>query len=336
MTLKPMAALWRLVLSAVGSVLLLVLVVNVVTQPVDTKLRSYTAEFTDASGLHLGGDVRVRGVRVGKVDSLNLERRNGQSLAEVKFTLDTHYGVLPVTRLAIRFQALTGLRYIDVINPAENYSATDLVRQVPISMTQPSFDITSLFNGLQPVIATLSPADLNTFTANAATFLTGDGEGLAPVLDSMRKLTAFLSNRQDVVATLMHNLADVANSIGGQSQSLIKLMDMANEPIDATLGVINEFRKSQLYGPEFAKPVVQLFRNLGFLDPGVDIDSALDKAISNVDETVDAFKLIPVMWANIPPPAPDGAPEPCSRGAADLPMSMDVLLNGRRVMLCNN
>ena len=34
-------------------------------------------------------------------------------------------------------------------------------------MTQPSFDITALFNGLQPVIATLSPDDINTFAENA-------------------------------------------------------------------------------------------------------------------------------------------------------------------------
>jgi phospholipid/cholesterol/gamma-HCH transport system substrate-binding protein len=113
-------------------------------------------------------------------------------------------------------------------------------------------------------------------------------------------------------------------------------MDMANKPIDGALDVIGEFRKSQLYGPEFATPVVRLFNNLGFFDPGVNIDSALDRAISNVDETEDAFKLIPVMWANIPPPVPDGTPEPCSHGAAQLPISMDVLLNGRRVMLCNN
>ena len=74
-------------------------------------------------------------------------------------------------------------------------------------MTQPSFDITTLFNGLQPVLATLSPDEINTFTENAIAFLQGDGNGLGPMLDSIHKLTAFVSDRQQVVATLVRNLA---------------------------------------------------------------------------------------------------------------------------------
>jgi phospholipid/cholesterol/gamma-HCH transport system substrate-binding protein len=332
--MKPVALLWRLGLSVAVAVVLFILLSNTLKNPVAINTRTYTAEFTDASGLHPDGDVRVRGVRVGKIDSLELARRDGQNVAQVKFTLDRQYGIVSMSRLAIKFQALTGVRYLDVANAAEGYAAADLIAQVPTSMTQPSFDVTALFNGLQPVLATLSPEEINTFTANAASFLTGDGSGLAPLLESVRRLTEFVSDRQEVVAALTRNLSQVADTIDGKSKQFIHLIDLLNQPVDGALTVLDEFRKDLLYS-NFYDPVVRLLHNLG-LKPGINIDDALDRAFSNLDRFFDAFKLVPVMNDNIQPPGENDDPvEPCSRGRFQLPETMDVLLNGQRVVLCN-
>jgi phospholipid/cholesterol/gamma-HCH transport system substrate-binding protein len=274
-------------------------------------------------------------VRVGKVESVDLARHDGQNVAQVKFTLDQRYGILAISRLAIKFQALTGVRYVDVTDAAEGYAAADLVTQVPTSMTQPSFDVTALFNGLQPVLVTLSPEEINTFTANAASFLTGDGGGLAPLLESVRRLTEFVSDRQDVVATLMANLSKVADAIESKSKQFIHIIDVLNQPVDAALTILDEFRKDFFFGGDFFGPVVRLLNNAG-LKPGINIDNALDRAFSNLDNFFDAFKLVPVINENIQPPGEnDDTVEPCSRGRFQLPETMDVLLNGQRVVLCN-
>jgi phospholipid/cholesterol/gamma-HCH transport system substrate-binding protein len=331
---KPVAALWRLGIALAVTVILLTLVINVIRQPVDAKLNSYTAEFTDVSGLRNGADVRVRGVRVGKVDSIDLRRRDGQSVAEVGLTLDEQYHIAANTRLAVKYQALTGLRYVDVQNAHEGAaSGVPAPNPIPTSMTLPSFDITRLFNGLQPVLATLSPDDLNKFTANVDTFLSGDGSGLGPVLESVNTLTRFLADRQQVVATLLQNLKNVADSMSGHSRDFVQIIEWLNRPIDAALMVLDEFRKSQIYGPDFTRSVVQLLNSAG-LKPGIDVDAALDKAITNFDDTMDAIKLVPVVWDNIPPPGQAGEPLACSNGRAELPLPVDVLLNGQKVVLC--
>ena len=333
--MKPLAAAWKILVALAVSVVLFILLSNTLVNPVHIGTRTYIAEYTDASGLHPDGDVRVRGVRVGKVDTVGLTRVDGQNVAQVKFTLDNKYGVVADTRLAIKFQALTGVRYIDVTNPAEEFADGDLIEQIPTSMTQPSFDVTALFNGLQPVLATLSPEEINTFTSNAASFLTGDGSGLAPLLESIRRLTEFVSNRQQIVATLMNNLAEVADGLGGTSDRFIHLIDLLNQPVDKLNSVLDEFRKDLLYGADFFDPVVRLLHNAGFRN-GVNVDDALDRAFSNLDNFFDAFKLVPVINENIPPPGNDGTEvEPCSRGNFQLPETMDVLLNGQRVVLCN-
>jgi phospholipid/cholesterol/gamma-HCH transport system substrate-binding protein len=333
--MKPLAATWRIAAALVVAAVLFVLLGNTLTNPVSVATRDYTANFTDASGLHPDGDVRVRGVRVGKVKSVALARDNGQNVARVQMTLDRKYAVVGITRLAIKFQALTGVRYIDVTNPAEGYRTSDVVTQIPTSMTQPSFDVTALFNGLQPVLANLSPEEINTFTANAASFLTGDGSGLKPLLDSIRRLTEFVSQRQQVVATLMQNLSNVSKGIGGTSEKFIHLVDLANQPIDGALTILDEFRKDLVYSKDFFDPTTQLLHNFGFRN-GVNVDDSLDRAFANLDNFFDAFKLVPVINENIPPPADEEtAVQPCSRGRFQLPETMDVLLNGQRVVLCN-
>lgn len=342
--ITPKAALWRLALSALAAGVVGVMIINLVRQPVAAETRSYTAEFSDASGLMLDADVRVRGVRVGKVTSIRLARNAGRSVAAVGFSMENRFGIDPSTRLAIKFQALTGLRYLAVIDPATSASAAGdtevgdpgvgLLSHVPSRMTQPSLDITTLFNGLQPVLATLTPDQINTFTDNVATVLAGDGRGLGPMLDSIRQLTDFVADRQSVTSTLLANLSALSDAVGGRAREFIQLLEWANRPVDAALGVLDEFRKSDVYGPRFTQALVRLLHNMG-LQPGADIDDGLDKAITNFNDTLDGFKMIPVIWANIDPPGQTGAPVPCSRGRAQLPETLDVLLNGQRVVLCN-
>ncbi|AEF37794.1 MCE-family protein Mce1B [Mycolicibacter sinensis] len=333
--MKPASALWRFALVSVLSVVLLIIIANAIRQPVQVPTSTYHAAFTDVSGLADGADVRVRGVRVGKVNSIDLQRNDdGSNVAALTFTLDNRFTIVPDTRLAVKYQALTGLRYVDVQNPAEGdlHGATK-VTHVPTEMTQPSFDITVLFNGLQPVLATLSPEEINTFTDNTVAFLQGDDGGLEPMLESIHKLTRFVANRQDVVATLMHNLNTLADGVKGRSEYLTQMLDEIELPINQAVSMADEFRKSQIAGQDFTDTVIRLLAAAG-LRPGMDPSRALDQAFTNTYDAIEAFKRTPVIWENIPPPPEDGGPVPCSKGRPQLPEAVDVLLNGQRIVLC--
>lgn len=333
---KHLGALWRLAMAGLVTVLLLIVIANAITQPVDGGVRSYTAEFTDVSGLRTGADVRINGVRVGKVELIRLERKDGRSLGAVDFTLEERYNVGAGTRFAIRYQALTGERYVEVKGASVGAPAGARVQRITTAMTQPSFDITTLFNGLQPVLATLSPEEINTFSENTVSFLSGDGNGLGPMLDSIRRLTSLVSDRQQVVAALMHNLAAAAQALGGNAPQFMNLLEWMRTPIDAAMSVLDEFRKSSVYGPAYVNGILKLLDAAG-IKPGINIDDALDRAITNVHNSMEAFKRLPVLWQNIEPPSHEGVtPVACSQGPAVLPPSVEVLLNGQKVVLCKN
>ena len=202
-------------------------------------------------------------------------------------------------------------------------------------MTQPSFDITVLFNGLQPVLATLSPDEINTFTENSLAFLQGDGNGLEPMLDSIHKLTAFVADRQQVIATLVRNLATLADASSGRSQYLITILDNFELPINMALSRYwTNFASHKLPAQTSLVGVLRLLAAAG-IRPGIDINKAFDRAFTNTYDAIEAIKRTPVIWDNISPPPEDGAPVACSHGRVQLPETMDVLLNGQRVTLCN-
>nr|WP_271210860.1 MlaD family protein [Rhodococcus wratislaviensis]GLK36445.1 ABC transporter substrate-binding protein [Rhodococcus wratislaviensis] len=328
------ATIVKLAVAATISVLLFTLVISAMKSPVTGETRSYSAEFSDVSGLGSHGDIRTRGVRIGKVESIELHRRGGSTVAEVRFSMEQPYRLTDNTTLAVKYQNLTGVRYIDADFGGGSGHEID---QLPIDRTRPSYDITELFNGLQPVLATMSTDDINRFTENAITVLQGDGGGLKPMLDDAQKLADLAADREQVISTLTANLARISDSMGGRSDEVVEFLRSLSVPIASAMTVLDEFPKTAAYGPEFLRPIKRLLDMIG-LRPGTDIEAIVASAFSSAEETARALSLLPASIAGLQIPTSVGA-DPggpgCSHGVATLPTDVQVLLSGSEVVVCS-
>ncbi|MBF6277481.1 MULTISPECIES: MlaD family protein [Nocardia] len=329
---KMFLTLGKLATAAVLAVVLFSIILSAIKNPVRGDTRSYSAEFTDVSGLHVNGDIRTKGVRIGKVSAIDLTRRNGASTAEVTFSLEKPYELRDTTVLAVKYQNLTGIRYVDLEEPEQSGRA---VHHLGTDRTRPSFDITQLFNGLQPVLSTMSTDEVNTFMQNAITLLQGDGTGLAPMLDSVQKLTDLAHDREQVISTLVTNLSRISDSMGGKSPQVMEFMKSLSFPIAKAMTVLGEFPKTAKFGPEFLTPVHQLITELGF-SRDVDVDKLLTQAFASLPQAADALRLLPVALAGLQMPQTTAAPAAmnCTHGIAELPTEVEVLLNGSEVVVC--
>ncbi len=76
--------------------------------------REWTAQFTSVSGLRAGDDVRAAGVKVGRVESVEVvdNRR-----AEVRFTVGRGVRLFERTQVTLRYQNLLGQRYLALTAP---------------------------------------------------------------------------------------------------------------------------------------------------------------------------------------------------------------------------
>ncbi|MGW0174329.1 MlaD family protein [Rhodococcus sp. NPDC003322] len=324
------ATVVKLAVAVVVSVFLFVLVIAAMRSPVSGETRSYTAEFSDVSGLGDNGDIRTRGVRIGKVESIELVRRDTGTIAEVRFTMEKPYELTGDTVLSVKYQNLTGVRYIDADFGDGSAPATS---RLGLDGTRPSFDITELFNGLQPVLATMSTEDINRFSENAIAVLQGDGGGLEPMLADAQKLADLASSREQVISTLTANLARISDTMGGRSGAVVEFIRSVDYPISSAMTVIDEFAKTASYGPYFLTPTKRLL-DAYHLEPGVNVEDQVAQVFGSIEEAAQAFRLLPASIAGMQMPASEGA-QGCANGVAQLPTDVEVLLNGSEVVVCS-
>jgi phospholipid/cholesterol/gamma-HCH transport system substrate-binding protein len=274
----------------------------------------------------------MRGVQIGKVEDVHIVRDHGASLARVSFTLVEPHRLTVNTRLAVKYQNLTGIRYLDLSVPDDPGAATS---HLSTDRTRPSFDITKLFNGLQPVLKTLGPDEINTFTANALSLFQGDGTGLAPMLDSVQKLANEAQDREQVITTLVGNMARINDSMGGKSSNVIEFLRSFSIPIDAAMTVLDDFRKTDAFGPKFMAPVERLVVEIGF-ERDLNIDDLLKSAFSSLAGAADALRLMPAAFEGLQLPGlmTKGVGSDCSHGKAELPDLVKVMLDGSKVTIC--
>ncbi|AZG47675.1 MlaD family protein [Gordonia insulae] len=313
------------------TVLLFVLVINAMRNPVQVETSSYSADFTDASGLNVNGDVRMKGMRIGKVTSVELREVDGRPVAHVAFTMGSEHQLTDTTALAIKYQNLTGVRYVDV---SEGENPGRPVSSIPASKTTPSFDITELFNGLQPVLSTMNTQQVNEFSENAIALLQGDGSGLGPMLDNAQKLASFADDRQRVIETLARNMGRISDSMGGRSKYVLQFLHAVNLPISNAMTVLDEFPKTATYGPALLEPIERILKSLG-VSPELDVDVLLTSVFHSMTDALNSFKLMPSALAGLQiSNSGRSTSTGCSKGRAQLPTDVQVLLNGSGVVLC--
>ena len=164
---------------ALASIVLLVILVNTMTNGLNEDSRHFDAEFTDVSGLRVGDDVKVAGVRVGRVDSIAVSDAG----AMVGFDLSVDQPLLDTTKLVLRYQNLLGQRYLALVQAGRRGGELDEDATVPMDRTDPGFDLTELLNGFRPLFEVLQPADVNKLATSMVQVLQGEGgtvESAAP------------------------------------------------------------------------------------------------------------------------------------------------------------
>ncbi|MTE15925.1 MCE family protein [Nocardia sp. CT2-14] len=327
------SAAWRLALFAGAIVVVLMLVLTAIARPVSGETETHDAIFTDANGLRVGDDVRMFGVQVGKVKAIGLEG----SKARVRLSVKTDAPIYDNSKLAIRYQNLTGQRYVDLQQQPRPGNRIPAGARVGEDHTVPSFDVTQLFNGLKPVLQTISPEAINQFSASMVALIEGDGSGIGPAMDAIGKLASYVDNRQQVIGTLIRNMSDLSDRLGGRVHYLVPLLKQLSDVFEALRQNIGGLARFAMTAPSVLRPIDNLLRSLG-IDSGSDVDALIRKVFPDAKEAVDAFGRLPAVLGAADaalPTGPSGWKPVCSKGIAEVPPVVKVLLSGQQVAICN-
>ncbi|WP_084654311.1 MCE family protein [Nocardia altamirensis] len=328
----------RLSLFAVVTMLLLVVIAQAITRPIDGDTDRFHARFTDVSGLKTGDGVRMFGVQVGKVTGIDLDGAR----AVVRFTVQRDRPLYDTSVLAIRYQSLTGQRYVDIRQPDRPGTRLAAGSTIAEANTTPSFDITQLFNGLQPVIAEFSPAALNQFTENVLAVIEGNGSGIGPALQSLDKLSRYATDRQAVISTIVANLHTISGQIGGRSPHLVTLLRGIADVFTAFRAKLDGLIAFAATAPTALGPLNNLMDTLGFTETtNPDLMTDLRLLFPDPQAALELLGRLPgllqALSAALPPAGAAAAQvnTTCTKGAAELPQALQILVAGQRVTICN-
>ena len=197
---------------------LLVITIGNITFGASTE---YKAVFSDATGLNTGDDIRISGVRVGSVKSIEIYQRN---YAMVTFSVDSDSELNQATNATIRYRNLVGQRYIALTQGSGSDQVLREDDTIPLEQTAPALDLTVLFNGFKPLFAALSPEDINTLSYEIIQVFQGEGGTVESLLQSTASVTNALADRDQIVGQLINNLNDVLVIVGDRDKELSSLI----------------------------------------------------------------------------------------------------------------
>ncbi|MGW0248364.1 MlaD family protein [Nocardia goodfellowii] len=332
----PREAACRLGLLLLVVIGIIILVVQAIARPVGGETRSYHAEFGDVFGLQKNADVRVRGVQVGKVTDIAL---TPQHRARVRFTLRTDHRLRESDRLAIKFQNLTGQRYV-AVEPGDG-SGSYVDPAVAIGNTVDSFDITTVFNGLRPLLNEADPAVYNRLVSNLAAVIEGNQHDLAPVLRDVAALASYADDRAAVLSLIVDNLQTLSNRLRGRSENLENILRVFHSIFMPVADRMDEFLslmgKGSVEISEIVHAADALSRLLlGARDSSDDLTRRIHEAIPDPTEAVRSLWVLPGVLEGLNAVIPGGeADGQCSNGVLAVPVTAEVLLAGRRLTICN-
>ncbi|MDQ1200037.1 MULTISPECIES: MCE family protein [unclassified Rhodococcus (in: high G+C Gram-positive bacteria)] len=331
----PVATLVKLGAFALVAVLCLVLVGGALRNGGGDDRSTFDARFDDVSGLYAGDDVRLSGVLVGSVNDIELDGNR----ARVSFEVDSDRPVLTTTKAAVRYQNLLGQRYLELISTDDSGSELAPGSSLADDMTVPSFDITTLFDGFQPIFETIDTDQVNRFAQNVLDLVQGDGSGLGPVLRDLDGLTTYASQREDLIVLLIRNLGAISGVVAERSEQLGRLFAELDRVVstfadraDTLLSSVDDINSGQ--GPFIS--IGEQLRDTYDSEYGP-VDSAFRRLVPGAQQLVDLLAMVPSLLRGVDQTvrnAPEGQVSACSAGDTEIPGIGSVVLGTQRLVVC--
>jgi len=174
---------------------------------------TYTAEFSNGSGLRSGQFVRAGGVEVGKVSGISLTD-NGQR-ALVTFKVDKSLPLYQSTTAQLRYANLIGDRYLNLERGTGDGADRVLPPGgfIPVARTQPALDLDALIGGFKPLFKSLDPEKVNNIATSLVTVFQGQGGTIKDILSQTAQLTSTLADRDQAIGEVITNLNTVLGTV---------------------------------------------------------------------------------------------------------------------------
>jgi phospholipid/cholesterol/gamma-HCH transport system substrate-binding protein len=141
--------------------------------------------------------------------------------ALVKFRVQSEQVLYGNTKAAIVYQNIIGQRYVGL--SLADYNDPRVLPAgsvIPVEHTEPSFDISKLLNGFEPLFALLSPEQVDNLTTAIVRSLQGDTGAIATMISETTRFAQSYSGTDAILDGVLSHLNTVVASLAERGDAL--------------------------------------------------------------------------------------------------------------------
>ena len=176
---------------------------------------TYTAAFTESGGLKPDDPVRIAGVRVGKVEKIELDGDHVKVTFRVK--TDSEFGT--ETGAAIRVNTLLGAMYL-ALEPAGS-GQLEAGKEIPVERTSSPYDVVEAFSGLAETADQIDTDQLAKSLTTLADLTRNTPEEFKAALSGVSRLSANIADKNERIGLLLTNLQRVSTVLNDRDEDII-------------------------------------------------------------------------------------------------------------------
>ena len=233
---------------------------------------TYYAAFSEAGGLKANDEVRVAGVRVGKVQAVELD--GGHVRVTFKVQKGVDFG--QDTGAAIKVKTLLGAMYLG-LEPAGRGQLPE-GSEIPVQRTTSPYDVVQAFAGLANRSERIDTNRLAKSLTTLGTLTENTPEEFRAALSGLSDLSQNVAARDQQLNTLLRNTKKVSTVLGDRRGDLVTLMREGDKLFQALAARRESVHNLLVATSQLSVQLTGLVR-----DTRADLKPALDHLKSVVD-----------------------------------------------------
>lgn len=247
---------------------------------------TYYASFSEAGGLKIGDEVRIAGVRVGQVDSMELD---GNSV-KVGFQVKTDAELGEQTGADIRVKTILGSMYL-ALTPAGSGALAEEAT-IPVERTTSPFDVVDAFEGLAETSGEIDTDQLAASMTTLADLTRNTPEEFRAALSGVSALSEVIASKDAEINSLLQNLDRVSTVLDARDEDILQLMRDSDSLFTALLERKAQIHKLFVSTTTLSRELTGLIRETrADLKPALDqFDTVLKVITKNEDNLENAIK----------------------------------------------
>ncbi len=244
------------ILSIIGITIGMGLAFSVDKLPFVKQAYEIEAEFANAAGLKAENQVRVAGIKVGTVKSIDLEKDRVVVVMEV----DNGTEIPDDTFAEIKLATILGTKFVEIDGKGGPpfLAAGD---RIPIERTAVPYEIYQASNEGTGVLEGLDGPALNDMLRELATLVNRTRDELGSALSGLNDLGASLNSKQDELRSLLSETDELTGFLADEGDEIVELVDASNVVLQTLVEERDEIQ-SLLDTTQFtAKELTELLKN---------------------------------------------------------------------------